>query len=143
MGRWTKTFVDRSTYVGEDSDIDSGEASWRNSRLIGMTYASVDDGGQHIELGGFGEFWQSDMYEAKVDGNCFRIRRCIMRQVTLSDRCYDIRVENGGHQVHFSAALFPANTRKAIPSEWIGKWYVLELDLRTREISTYMRNSKT
>lgn len=142
MGHWIKIYRDGSRYVGDDRSVSLGEKSWRNSSNENIRSVSLYHGKQILHIGGPGEFWQSDRYEADMEtGRAKLILRRIERQISPSDKIILIHRDKNtlivGIQEEFSVEQYFITV-----DERVGQWMILEMDLKTKELSYYFNNTK-
>jgi glutaredoxin-related protein len=132
MNFWKKLFPDQDIY-GTDEDVKMKRASWRNSRSEGQIGVQLCHG-WNLAIYGSGEYWQSDTLEAVFPESSIRYTaRRIMKKVETHDRFWATLKTVHGFDVLFFPCV-PENAEQysefsAIPPLWIGRWFVLELDL--------------
>lgn len=141
MGFWVKRFAGGDNLYGDDRDIARRYISWSRTRLHGMVGALLVHDDFTIEISGPGEYWQSEGYEASLQGSAVLVKRRIEKQIDPYDRFINHVQTPNGYQVFFNTDMAPP-TFAAIPTSWVGKWLIVEYDVRTKKALHYVANGK-
>lgn len=150
MNGWCKYFTDDTSYEGTDIEVEQRLKSWRNSRQDNIRAVLVSDEtvGRAL-LVGTGNFWQEDdlevpmIFEGTVKGT--RTARRIMKQIHEQDQCLVIATDESPDLTTYSLVswaieVLPFNHQViALESSDIGKWFVVELDLRKKRTIWYIK----
>lgn len=139
MGYWTKWLADGTEIRGEDSDVRRGLISW--SRTLTRLVAAEINRGYTLKISGPGEYWQSDTFEtSSVLSTPINTKTRIEKKIETTDIIYSFQVKTDG--MHIKLWACPGWTTKTMPPGSIGKWIVMEYDLRTKFVRTYFSSEK-
>jgi hypothetical protein len=145
MGYWFKSFEDGEIIQGTDNDVYAKMVSWCRGRLDGMSGADVVHNDIHIGIIGKGEYFQSDTIETVFPSDVSHIiKRRIEKQINVDDKTYStLRIPGKGLLVEFGKTC-PNQVDEIInvDNKDIGKWLVVEMDLRTSKFKCYMSENK-
>lgn len=132
MNGWTKFYADGTSYIGDDSRVYAGKASWRKSSLHNIVKVTLQHGDTLLSIEGPGTYWQSDEFESKFPGGSRMVRRRIQRQIEEGDTFFWVASAGWGqgtqHHIRFHAAngsgmVFPIRRGD------VGKWVVVDYDI--------------
>jgi len=138
MNGWRKHFTDGTCHYGPDGDE---RTSWSKSRLDYMTGVDLEHRNVSIKIQGPGQYWQSDTMEVIYpEGTPTVIQRRIEKLVEPQDHYFSYRIFTDGIVVSFNK-LATGRPQMVPPSE-VGKWFILELDVRTGKVSHYFRSER-
>jgi len=142
MGQWTKHFANSTTYVGEDTAISRGQASWRRSQNLDMVQVDLEHNGILLSIIGPGQYWQSDSYETMVSGSVPSLTtRRIERYIEPGEKDLYYRATSTQGIVSFNTYLEGSKYIPILPP-WEKKWFVLEHDIQTGNIGYYFSDSR-
>jgi hypothetical protein len=153
LNGWQKILADGTIINGCDRDVDTKQASWRNSPLDNINSVNICQ--MDAQTGGliqchitspYGPFWQSDesiapvRLDKTVQGT--RIKRRIEKRIThfdqfiyisSTDTFLDIYIEPQSHLAYLE------NNYTCIPvtQEHIGMWIIAELDIEQGLVQWY------
>jgi hypothetical protein len=148
MGYWLKSFEDGEIIQGTDKDIDAKVVSWSQGRLDGMNGVDIHHNDICLGLVGKGKYWQSDTIEVIFPFELNHIiKRRIEKQINSDDTWFSVyRKENN---MIISFGTISDTIRYTSPDiitfcqkENVGKWLVLEMDVRTCELKYYISDNK-
>jgi len=147
MGHWTKYFIDQKTERGTDQDIQRGLASWSRGRLYGIRAVELEGSNYQLGIYGTGDYWQSDTYNVSMaEGVSVLTHRRIEKQIEPGDLFFaHCILTEKKHQIWFSNQLGHPNCKKQIqvlPSSYIGKWLILELDVGNQSTRRYFSQER-
>jgi hypothetical protein len=139
MGEWKKYFADGTTYSATDEDVATKRSSWSKSRNEGIIRVDLTHAGTRISVQGPGQYWQADTYEVAYPGHSHQIiKRCIMKKLEPSDFYFHYQVFSDGVLLNFDKRA--TGVAQLVPSS-VGKWIVLEMNLKSKQISHYYKDS--
>jgi hypothetical protein len=142
MGRWIKYYADNSQYVGLDSDISKGKATWRGSKNTDIVRVDLLHQDMLLRIVGPGEYWQSDVYEAKfLNSESQLIKRRIEKRIDPTDKMFIYLNTSNENIVTFNNISVRGHSN-LIPPGWVGKWLILEYDVIRRNARYYVRDGK-
>lgn len=146
MGAWVKRFVDGKFEVGTDYDVSNKKASWTKGRLDWISSVEIHDG-KIIVLEGTGSFWQSDDLEARlgINESYNIVTRRIQKQLTWLDGVIYWSVK--GTVIHFKIGPALPDSHRSyhmipIDSKDWGKWFTLELDIKTGKVTYSIQENR-
>jgi len=144
---WIKYFFDGPSERGLDDDVVAGKASWSRGRLGEMNGAELSHEGRSIFLSGSGEFWQSDLFEVSSASPAKTlVARRLQKKISGEDR-YACFLNSGPiHSVLItgepsSEDAIWSNSPRSLSGE-VGQWFVVELDVRSGSVDTYVSQEK-
>lgn len=142
MGYWTKRYVDGNSIIGDDILVSRNLISWSKTSLENMIGAEIEDSGIKLEITGIGSYWQSDTYISNFSSpKSQRVKRRIERFIDVNDKFFCYRNQNNSGKISFNQRI-ENEKYVSIPPSWINKWFILELDIVTKQISYYIRDGK-
>jgi len=140
MGEWKKYFVDGTIYKATDEAVATQELSWSKSRNEGIVRVDLEHAGTRISIQGPGQYWQADTYEVTYPGHFHQIiKRCIMRKLEPSDFYFHYKVLPEGALIDFDKKA--TGVAQLVPKGAMDKWIVLEMNLRSKQISHHYKDS--
>lgn len=140
MNGWIKYFADGTQESGSDADVHNKKASWSKGRLDNITAVAVVHGKLAAGIGGKGEFWQSDDYEADLLIN--RPSKLVVRRVQKRISPVDVMI-TARHKGDFQVATVHdlidqgADLYIALTEDLKGKWLTVELNCNTNRVKHY------
>ena len=142
MGHWVKRYIDNTSYIGTDEAVKKKEASWRNSRQIGIASVELEHDNHLMVIGGMGEFWQSDTFEVRISVSSPGIftHRRIEKLVLPTDRFVKFNKTEHLCDVKFSSQQLA--DYKPMPTIWENRWFILEYDVRKKTFRYYIEDQK-
>ncbi len=139
---WTKYCLDGSRIKGTDIAIKAKAASWRASDGMPLVAVELETHGRILKIEGLGDYWQSDKFEAsQLFPEPKIISRKISRLISDQDVFFSIKDQDIFFTVSFLNHINNGRSKK-IPRDWLGKWFNLELDVKTRTIKWYLSEKK-
>jgi hypothetical protein len=129
MRGWVKHFNDGTSESGTDRAIKAHRVSWRNGRLDGMCGAELMHDLFHIEIVGKGDYWQSDLFVAKVFAPGSRlIGRQLQKQIRPEDK--GLLVSRAGNKLTIQVLATPADKLDLeFNQSHVGQWVTIYIDL--------------
>lgn len=128
---WIKFPLDGTTYLGGDNAVAKGLASWSKTPTL-LDSAMILHNGWVVKIYGVGEYWQSDLYEARfLENKPKLIKRRIERQLDCDNQVFRfIQTRQKQHEFYFS--LNPNEFAEQFVWQTLskkGQWFIAELDL--------------
>lgn len=143
MGYWLKKFADGTEIRGTDRAVYMKAASWSKSRLDSMVETELSHHNKTMQLVGLGEYWQSDTYESVYPGRTSLIQRRIQRKIEPSDTHFRIQCGNTVFRIEFNdQRLTEGGVFRKVEKAWHGKWFVMEMNLKTGQWRYYVRSER-
>lgn len=148
---WAKHYLNGDTYEALDTDVASGNKSWRKSALSGMAGVSLIHDGVDISIKGVGNFWQSDLLEAEVILNQtvapLWVSRRISKQIEVYDRYINLSFGITKNSKIFTLTKEPILTNDSFVisianSNSVGQWFVVSINPDNLEVSWNISKEK-
>lgn len=141
---WIKFPLDGSTYLGQDSDVAKGLASWRNTPTL-LESALILHNGWVVKIHGVGEYWQSDVYETKfLEGKSKLVKRRIERQIDHDNQAFIFK-QSREKQHEFFFSMNPGEFDGQYVYQTLsqkGQWFIAELNLVKNKCNWIISDSK-
>lgn len=145
MGHWIKYYYDGQMYFGDDKAIQEKKASWTLSKNDGIIKVELVHQLYKISIQGTGEYWQSDTAEVEIGD--YTQPKVIQRRIEkkIEPHEYYLYYKESPNQVE---VCFPSCDKDLSGykiqrlENVVGKWFILEIDLKTRQIRHYIRSEK-
>jgi hypothetical protein len=146
MGRWTKYFLDGTSYTGEDNLVSQKKASWTKSQNRNIVAVSLEHEFFFFRINGLGDFWQSDTFESSCFGVTNIVARRIQKQITPKDHYLVITNQDRKTCVASFYTLVPPHIDywNIVPLQerHVGQWLTIEYDLQKSCLTHFFSKEK-
>jgi hypothetical protein len=144
MAYWVKKYADGKILRATDTAVGKGQLSWRYTSLDNMVGAELRQDDILLSIFGPGEYWHSDTFESVFPGpGTQMVARRIEKKINQDDKFFkdNNNTANGIYAIEFSNNAAPGKW-VAIPPSQVGKWLILEYNIRTKRCKWYLKDGR-